>query len=99
MRQEPMPHTIQIGESQQREDPRGVLGRPPVADLGKAPQPFDHKKGIPQVVDLIGEQCPQGRSIAARSLFDSIKELFDHVAGLPLPQRPRLPLLWFMAFA
>jgi len=30
---------------------------------------------------------------------DSSKELFDHVAGLPLPQHPRLTLLWFIAFA
>lgn len=33
------------------------------------------------------------------SLSDSGKELFDHVAGLPLPQCPRLTLLWLVAFA
>ncbi|MCY1359921.1 hypothetical protein D9M69_465230 [compost metagenome] len=32
-------------------------------------------------------------------LFDPRKELFDYVAGLPLPQRPRFALLRFIAFA
>ena len=33
------------------------------------------------------------------SLSDSSEELFNHVAGLPLPQQPHLTLLWFIALA
>jgi hypothetical protein len=35
----------------------------------------------------------------ARPSSDSRKELFDHVASLPLPQSPRFTLLGFIAFA
>ena len=46
LQREPVAHAVEISEFHQGEYPRGVLLEVPVANLGEAPQLFDHPEGM-----------------------------------------------------